>query len=495
MELDKQRETLDFLATLDGPSEVARTHISRVILGRARAFKLKRDVTFPYLDFSTPQKRLAMCEREVSLNRRLAPRLYLGARRVTRAHSGALELDGSGELVDGVVEMRRFDSDASFDRMAAAGQLNRNIVETLARRIAEFHDRAEVVSRWGGSQAMTKLLRLTETSLRETPPAPALALSEHMARLRSLLEKNGPLLDARQTQGKTKRCHGDLTLSNICMFEGEPTPFDCLEFSDELACIDVLYDLAFLLMDLWRVGRMALANFALNRYLDWRDETDGLALLPFFCSLRATVRAYVAAEQGKPDEANDYFHLARALARDNAPCLVAIGGYSGSGKSSVAAELAPSIGAPPGARTINSDRLRKKLFGVGPTERLPAQAYAPDVSTRVYALMMEQAARVLAAGWPMTIDAVFDRIDRRQEIEQVARDAKAPFAGFWLDVELAARIERVDARRDDPSDATREVLKQQMLSVLGQLRWTRVNAHADISTVVAEIKHTLPWQT
>ncbi|QGM44522.1 AAA family ATPase [Methylocystis heyeri] len=487
MQADSQEETLRYLAALDGPSEIAETHISRVILGRSRAFKLKRAVVFPYLDFSTPQKRLEMCEREAALNQRLAPRLYLGARRITRSSSGELELDGPGELVDAMVEMRRFDSAASFSRMAAAGALSRDLIERLARRLAAFHDKAEIVARSGGAQAMAGVLGLAEASLRETPPAPRPAVDAHLARLGALLERFSPLLDARHSQGKTRLCHGDLTLANICVFEGEPTPFDCLEFSDELASVDVLYDLAFLLMDLWRVGLPLLANLALNRYLDRRDETDGLPLLPLFCSLRATIRAYVAAEQNRPAEAGDYFRLAQSLAGDGSPRLVAIGGYSGSGKSSAAAELAPSIGAAPGARTINSDRLRKSLFGAEPAQRLPPEAYASEVSARVYKMMMEQAASVTKAGWPAVVDAVFDRPDSRQEIEQVAQDAGAPFDGFWLEADLGARIARVGARQGDPSDATQEVLEAQMHKDSGDIGWRRVDAERDLGAVVEEL--------
>jgi uncharacterized protein len=488
MQADRQEETLRFLAALDAPSEIAETHISRVILGRSRAFKLKRAVVFPYLDFSTPQKRLEMCAREAALNRRLAPRLYLGARRITRSRCGALEIDGPGELVDAMVEMRRFDSAASLSRMAAAGALSRDLIEKLARRLAAFHDEAEIVGRFGGAQAMAGVLGLAEASLRETPPAPRSAVDAHLARLRGLLERFSPLLNARHSQGKTRLCHGDLTLANICVFEGEPTPFDCLEFSDELASVDVLYDLAFLLMDLWRVGLPMLSNFALNRYLDRRDEADGLPLLPFFCSLRATIRAYVAAEQGRPAEAGDYFRLAQSLAGDASPRLVAIGGNSGSGKSSAAAELAPSIGAAPGARTINSDRLRKKLFGVEPAGRLPPEAYASEVSARVYAKMMDEATRVLKAGWPAVVDAVFDRSPDRLDIERIAAEAGAPFIGFWLEADLGARIKRVEGRRGDPSDATPKVLEEQMRRPPGDIGWKRIDAGQGLREVVVELE-------
>ena len=487
MTADAQEETLRFLASLDGGDEIVSTHISRVVLGRTRAFKLKRAVAFPYLDFSTPGKRLAMCEREVALNRRTAPALYLGARRVTREADGALALDGAGELVDAIVEMRRFDDGALLESFAARGALSAQIIEQLARKIAAFHDEAEIIREGGGSEAMRRIVLLNEKSLRDFPPAPPGDIEAHNARLRALVQTHGPLLDARHARGKTRRCHGDLTLRNICVVDGAPTPFDCIEFSDELAAIDVLYDLAFLLMDLHRVGESGLANLALNRYLDWRDECDGLGLLPLFMSLRATIRAHIGAAQNKPVEARRYFDLARELARDGAPRLIAIGGYSGSGKSSVAAALAPLIGAAPGARTLSSDRLRKRLHGAEPTRRLPKEAYAREVSARVYEEMMIEAGRVARAGWPVVVDAVFDRVSSRAEIERIAREAGAPFFGFWLDVDLSARIARVETRRDDPSDATPEVLLAQMKGETGAIGWRRIDAARGLDAVVAEI--------
>jgi uncharacterized protein len=487
MNSDAQDETLRFLASLDGGGEIVSTHISRVVLGRTRAFKLKRAVAFPYLDFSTPPKRLAMCEREVALNRRTAPTLYLGARRVTREADGCLSLDGAGDLVDAVVEMRRFDDDALLESFVARGALSTRIVEQLARKIAAFHDEAKIIRAIGGSEAMRRVVLLNEKSLNDFPPAPPGDMEPHKARLRALLQMHGSLLDARCAQGKTRHCHGDLTLRNICVVDGAPTPFDCIEFSDELATIDVLYDLAFLLMDLHRVGESGLANFALNRYLDWRDECDGLRLLPFFMSLRATIRAHIGAAQSKRDEARRYFDLARDLARDGAPCLVAIGGYSGSGKSSVAAALAPLIGAPPGARTLSSDRLRKRLHGAEPTRRLPKEAYAREISERVYGEMMLDAGRVARAGWPVVVDAVFDRPEARAGIERIAREASAPFHGFWLDVDLSARIARVETRREDPSDATPDVLLAQMKGETGAIGWRRIDAARGLDAIVAEI--------
>ncbi len=503
MTFGAQDEVVRFLMRQgEGAGETIVTHISIVVLTKERAFKLKRDVVFPYLDFSTPHIRLAMCEREFALNRRTAPALYVATRRIARAADGALCFDGDGELVDAVVEMRRFEQDALFDRLALRGALTAPMIETLAERIAVFHDTAETDAHRGGAAVMASLLDLGETSSLAASRVVAAAERVSLAdELRETALRHGALLDARRDQGKVRRCHGDLTLRNICLIDGEPTPFDCLEFSDDLATIDVLYDLAFLLMDLWRRDQRRFAALALNRYLDHRDETDGLALLPYFMALRAAIRADVAAAQAAETdgdraaldkETRDYFDLATALLRPAAPRIVAIGGLSGTGKSSVAARLAPLVGAAPGARVVNSDRLRKQLFRVAPTTRLPEEAYTPEVSARVYEALQDEAARVASAGWAAIVDAVYARASERDALEEVARRAGVPFTGFWLEADPALCDRRVAERVDDVSDATREVLSQQRGYDMGDISWTRIDASRGLDVIAEDIAARLP---
>ncbi len=421
------------------------------------------------------------------MNARLAPRLYLGARRVTREADGRLALDGAGALVDAVVEMRRFPDDALLETRAHEGLLSAAEIERLAFGLAHFHEGAEIARGKGGSKSMGAVLALCAESLRRAPPAPIAAIEAHIERLSALIERDAALLDARDARGCTRHGHGDLILRNICLFEGEPTPFDCIEFSDALAQIDTLYDLAFLLMDLWRLGLKHLANVALNRYLDARDEADGLPLLPLFMALRATIRAHVAVSQERMEEAREDFALAQGLAHEAPPLVVAIGGFSGSGKSSVAAALAPLLGAPPGARTLNSDRLRKALFGAEPTARLPQEAYASAISVKVYTQMIAAAQRVAASPWPVVVDAVFDKQDARRDIEAAAKAAGAPFLGFWLEAPIEARLQRVDTRKHDPSDATREVLLRQMQGETGEIAWRRLDAARPAAETAKEI--------
>jgi aminoglycoside phosphotransferase family enzyme/predicted kinase len=477
-------------------SPVVATHISKVFLSDHFAFKLKRAVRFPYLDFSTATARLAACERELALNRRTAPGLYRAVRRIVRTAEGALAFDADGTLVDAAVEMRRFDQADLFDALALRGALAGSTIADLAHRIASFHGEAEISTRHGGVAGMEAVLDINDRSLRATGLAPAREADELAARFRAALSRHRPVLEARRLAGKVRRCHGDLILRNICLFEGVPTLFDCLEFDEDLATIDVLYDLAFLIMDLLHRGLADQANLLFNRYLDEADERDGLSLVSFFVAVRAAVRAHVtgarAAEAPSGEaaavtkEARAYLDLASSLLADPRPRLIAIGGLSGAGKSTVAAAVAPMSGLPPGARILSTDRIRKSLHGVRPEQHLPLDAYRPEMSAKVYATMREMAQEALGAGCAVVADAVFDRPSERDAIEEVARDAGVPFGGVWLDAPIDAMMNRVKARAGDPSDATAEVLLGQISRDLGAIAWRRVDAARGVADIVAE---------
>jgi aminoglycoside phosphotransferase family enzyme/predicted kinase len=483
-----QQELVDFLiAQEDGPCDIVETHISIVVLGADRAYKLKKPVRFPYLDFSTPELRLEMCRREAALNRLYAPELYLGVSRITRESDQTLAVNGAGALVDSVVEMRRFPDDMLFDRMVREARLTRDMIERLAQRIASFHDAAAPDYQRGGALALQRSLDLAIEALHLSELAPRAEISALAEKLTGSFLSNMALMESRRQAGAVRLCHGDLTLRNICLYEGMPTPFDCLEFSDDIATIDVLYDLAFLLMDLWRSDAPNFANIAFNRYLDLRDEMNGVALLPFFQSFRATIRAHVEASQGHQEVARDYMNLAQSLLAPPLPKLIAIGGFSGAGKSSLAAVLAPRLGVAPGARILNTDRIRKQMFNVSPTAPLPADAYAPEVSQQVYRRLLAAARQTLARGWPVIVDAVFDRQADREEIETLACQLDVPFQGLWLDVGLEIRAARVDQRVHDVSDATRDVLTLQMEKSTGEIGWRRLDATRDALTLATEI--------
>ena len=501
--VDDQEETIAFLARPEsygpGVAEVARidTHASAVFLAGQRVYKLKRAVRFSYLDYSSPELRRRACEREVKLNRRTAPDLYLGVVPVTRGPSG-LELGGEGEAVDWLVEMSRFDEAGLFDRMAAQGLLNERLMRDLADRVAEFHAAAEVDRAAGGAAAMAKVISGNDLNLRS---AGATFAPGKVDRLRDAsneaLERLTALLDRRRESGHVRLCHGDLHLRNICLFRGRPTLFDCVEFSDELARIDVFYDLAFLIMDLRHRRLDRFANQVFNRYLDRREEADGLAAMPLLLSLRAAIRAHTgaaaAARQRDPEEAAilrreiaSYLDEALAFLAPAAPVLVAVGGLSGTGKSSLAYALAPELGRAPGARVLRSDVLRKRLMGAAPETRLAPAAYGPETTLRVYAGLRTEAAAAVASGQAVVADAVFLREKERDAIAGVARAAGVPFLGLWLEAPPEVLESRIAARRDDASDATLSVLRMQGRQVAGRIAWQRLDASPGRPDLVLE---------
>jgi predicted kinase len=321
------------------------------------------------------------------------------------------------------------------------------------------------------------------------------------ARVGEELARVGAVLDTRRAEGKVRRCHGDLHLRNICLYDGKPLIFDCIEFSEPIASIDVLYDLAFLLMDLVHYGEACRANLVLNRYLDMTREDDGLAATPVFMALRAVIRAHAVASaaehapRGACDaqfaEARRYAEQALAMLRPRPICLVAIGGLSGSGKSSIAARLAPELGIVPGARVLRSDVLRKRRFGLTPEERLPPEAYGTEVTAKVYRELCERAAAALQAGYVAIIDAVALREDERRAFGEVARVAGVPFVGLWLDAPAEAMRTRIGRRRSDPSDATAEVLDLQLQADPGPLDWQRIDASGDPEETLARARQAL----
>jgi hypothetical protein len=320
-------------------------------------------------------------------------------------------------------------------------------------------------------------------------------------RARQEIDRLGSVLDARREAGFVRQCHGDLHLRNIVLHDGEPTLFDGVEFNDEIACIDVLYDLAFLLMDLWRRHLPHHANSVWNGYLTEAGDLDGLPLMPLFLSCRAAVRAKTSATAARvqPDPARaaeqqalarEYLSMADGLLCPSRPSVIAVGGFSGSGKSTVAKALAPSMGAVPGALVLRSDEIRKRLCGVAAAERLGPEGYTPEVSARVYDVVADRARRAVAGGQSAIADAVYARAADREAIERVAAIARVPFIGLWLDAPDTVLFERVEQRRLDASDADAQVIRQQRAQDPGTIRWRRIDASRPLEAVLADITTT-----
>ena len=490
------------------------THAAHVFLAGERAYKLKKAIQRPYLDYSRASQRRVYCMREVELNTRTAPDLYLGHHPIRRREDGGLSLGGDhGFIIDWVVEMNRFSAEAMADRALADGRFAVDDARDLAIAIADFHREAEETPDLGGAETMSWVgqgnLERVYDCIAAFPTERALSLLQRQLKA---LARHAPLMELRRMTGWTRRCHGDLHLGNVAMLDGAPTAFDAIEFDDRLACIDVFYDLAFLLMDFERRGRPDLANAALNAYLEYgeglAEQMAAITLLPMLISMRATIRAHIEATlalEGDAMEtraerlrrANTYMTTAlKAMAtapQDATAPILALGGLQGVGKSSVAATLAPMLGGPPGAVVLRADAIRKRLFGLPPTERLPKDAYTPVVSDRVMALMTEMAIASARGGRPVICDSVFLDHGRRQRLTDAAQAVKAPFVGVWLDAPqptLEQRVtRRAEAPRADASDADLDVLREAAKADPGDLAdWTRISAGGDLAAVAVAVQ-------
>lgn len=492
-----QDQTIAFLQDASNYGETGNvdridTHCAVIFLIGERAYKLKRAVKFLYLDYSTRELRRQACEAELRLNRRTAPEIYLETHSINRLSDGRLTFEHEGEPADWVVIMRRFAQEDVFDIMAAQQRLTPGLLRGLTDHLVAFHSGAEVTPQYGGASAMRKVIDGNlQNILKSSAIIPVDLANQLTAISLAVLEEVASILDTRQIAGQVRRCHGDLHLGNICLFRGTPTLFDCIEFSDEIACTDVLYDLAFLVMDLWRRSLKAEANLVFNRYLDMAGDSSGITAMPLFLSLRAALRAHVCAAastiQPSPDErlhkeadARHYLTQAMNFLKPHKPCLIAIGGLSGSGKSTLAQALAPDLGVAPGARVLRSDIVRKRISDVIPESRLPETVYTKEAHERVYRELEHRAAANLAVGYAVVVDAVFANADERCAIAHVAQQAGVAFHGLWLEAPTGKLEQRLEHRENDASDATVAVLRRQLHFDIGALGdWHSIEASGD----------------
>jgi uncharacterized protein len=476
----------------DGTEPVRRidTHAAVVFLAGDLAFKVKRAVKYPFLDYSTLDRRRAACLAEIDINRAFAPQLYRRVVPITREADGALALDGTGEPVEWAVEMTRFDENKTLDRLAERGRLSEVLTRKLAAEVAAMHARAKPVEPGSWIAAVEGFVTENSAAFRGHGDLFAGHLVDLLER-KSLaaFRRLRPLLTARGALGLVRRGHGDLHLGNVAILDGEPVAFDALEFDPIFAAGDVLYDLAFLLMDLVERGLARAANDVLNGYFTATrriEDCDGIAALPFFMSLRAAIRAKVTAARLPLAKAEDrdkiaraaktYFKLALDLVTDIKPVVVCTGGLSGTGKSVLARALAPLLPPLPGALVFRSDVERKALHNVAERDRLPPEAYRPEVTETVYRILTDKTARVARAGYSAIADAVFAKAGERVEIEAAANAAGADFHGLFLVADLPTRLARVGARGPDASDADAAVAQKQEEIATGDIIWEIIDA-------------------
>jgi uncharacterized protein len=449
------------------PVQMLETHISRVFLTGAFAYKTKKPVDLGFLDFTTLERRRFYCEEELRLNRRTAPHLYLDVVPVVSSADG-IRVGGAGTVIDYAVRMRQFPQDALLDRMAQRGALERRHIDDVADAVARFHAGAQRRPGVPDGALCLALENFDSIASRAGDRLKRWTIDEHR-RLWAAFED-------RRRDG-VRECHGDLHLGNIAWLDGRAVPFDCIEFSEELRWIDVMAEVGFVTMDLADHRLPWLAHRFLNHYLEISGDYGGLAVLRFYEVYRAVVRAKVAllraaqctpgsseAKQAQGD-VDRRLTLAETLARSASPALVVMHGLSGSGKTTVSQGIVEHFGAV----RVRSDVERKRLHGLGALESSRsapgAGLYARDVSTRTYDRLAEVARLILASGRVAVIDAAFLERARRDAFRLMARDAGVPFVIVHCDVpvdELRQRVALRQRARSDASEAGIEVLELQL---------------------------------
>jgi hypothetical protein len=458
-----QEAVLAFLGDEHRNCKRVDTHASIVFLEKDRVLKVKRAIRLPFLDYSTLKKRKQACDEELVVNKPFAPEVYRRVVAITQGKRG-FEVGGDGPTVEWAVEMARFDEGQTFDHLARRGMITPRLAEALAGVIRDTHQRA------AGSDGAAWLASVAGIIDRNTQTFRDEATLERdsVERLHELSHQRltdcRPLMQIRASQGFIRRCHGDAHLANIVLIDGRrPVLFDAIEFDPMTATTDILYDLAFPLMDLVHFGLKVCASQLFNSYLQnsWKDNVGVVWLLPLFLSMRAAIRANVLFTKCRISPGR---------------ALIAIGGKSGTGKTVLAREAAALMLPLPGAVVLRSDVIRKELFGVDPLIALPEAAYSRAVTARVYRELHDRARLMIGQGFSVIIDAAFLRESERNELSIEARKLSADFRPIFLTADLAIRLDRIGSRKRDASDATRKVANDQEDYDLGRLDWPTIDA-------------------
>jgi len=459
---------------------IVETHISWVLLTGKYAYKIKKPVNFGFLDFSTLEKRRFFCHEELRLNRRLAADLYLDVVPITGTPEQP-KMGGAGQAIEYAVKMIQFPAGFTLSERAENGQLGLAEIDQITGIIAEFHEtvaKADEASPYGDNECIKHWFVENFDHIR-----PLLVDDKHKQQLQAIQtwgddewNSKAELMQLRKQQGHVRECHGDLHLSNMTLINGKVTLFDCIEFNPKLRWIDVISEVAFLVIDLLHFGYDCHAYRLLNHYLQRTGDYQGMALLRYYLVYRALVCAKVSllrhAQHRNDAVASEqaslkygaFANLAERFTQIGQVALIITHGYSGSGKSTFAGQLAEKIGAV----QIRSDIERKRLFGYRTHERtgsaLDSGLYTEKASRKTYLYLAECAKIVIEAGFSAIIDAAFLKTRQRDLFRQLAAECGVQFLIVDFYASDEALCKRLRQRKNDASEATIEVLQHQQQS-------------------------------
>jgi aminoglycoside phosphotransferase family enzyme/predicted kinase len=482
--------------------ELVETHISWVLLAGDRVYKIKKPVNLGFLDFTTLARRRRFCQDEVRLNRRVTHNIYLGVVEI-KGSLRAPRFEGPGRAIEVAVLMRRLPAERMLDRLVSDNAAPPALLDEIGTTVARFHATADTggeINELGGIETIRR--NWQENFAQTDAVGPELLADDTRRRVReyvaTFLEREAPRFAARVAAGRSRDCHGDLQAQHVCCVEPVQI-FDCIEFNHRFRFGDVAGEIAFLAMDLERLGRPDLAIRFLNAYLEENGDYEAVPLLDFYRSYRAWVRAKVTAFQvpnhpERADEARALFDLAgRFVARRRRPRLVITTGVMGTGKSTAARLAAARLGA----IVVRTDVVRKRLAGVPPRERVaPAFAeglYAPEMGRRTYVEAARLAGELLGAGWPVIVDGSFSRVAERTAARALADRHSLPFAVLWCDAPDDVLAERLRSRSEDQhevSDGREELLAEhraRYVSPAGEPHVIRLDTTSGADRAVARV--------
>jgi uncharacterized protein len=464
------------------PIKLLQTHISYVFLTGDYVYKVKKPIKFGFLDFSTLALRSHFCQEELRLNRRLAPDLYLAVLLIIQdpetdafhfspsSSSGAV--GSSGTAVEYAVQMRQFQQNGL--ELFHQGRLTAKEMQTLGQKIASFHQSAATNAEICANGSVAAICAVDESNFQLSLPFVGRTQTEKQFEqtysfIKRFVHEHEDWYVQRQAEGKIRECHGDLHLNNLCLFEDQIQVFDCIEFNTEFRNIDTLYDVAFLVMDLAFRDRADLANIFLNTYLERTGDYWGAVMLPPYLCMRAYIRGNVNSlgledpaiaheqKQALQKEAQAYYHLAWQYTQRPKGRLLLMSGLSGSGKSTVARQLAPQINAV----QIRSDAVRKHLAGIPLEQKGSDEIYTSKMTQRTYDRLLELGVLLAQQGWTVILDAKYDRRAWRQDAIASAKQHHLPLQILHCTAPIGVMCDRIRHRQGDITDATVDLLAQQ----------------------------------
>lgn len=455
------------------PIQLIQTHASYVLLTGDRAYKLKKPVNFGFLDYSTLKKRQYFCSEELRLNQRGAPDLYLDVVPIFQTKT-EFNLSSRGEPVEYAVQMRQFPQENLFSSLFGCRKLSVELLEELGKVVANFHTQATSTPYIRSFGSVNRIRAAFDDNYQQTEkyiggPQTQSQLEATRQYTDRFFDQHQDLFASRIQTHRIRECHGDLHLRNICLWQDKIQLFDCIEFSEIFRFVDVMYDVAFTVMDLEAGPNSTLANTFLNTYIEQTADWEGLQLLPLYCSRQAYVRAKVTsflldnpmmaatARTATEAMAARYYQLAWQYTKPRQGRLLLMAGLSGSGKSTVARILARSLGA----IHIRSDAVRKHLAGIPLESKGDAKIYSPAMGNRTYDRLLQLGILLAIQGFPVILDAKYDRRALRLTVAEQAKAQRIPFHICHCTAPSGVLADRLQQRQDDISDATADLLARQ----------------------------------